>query len=215
MLKRSQCKEKRYFDEGRIPNDVWSVLKAASLLSVGEFRVFEIAYEQWYGERGEEKTIEKYFTSYMFNDIVPVWVRDFCKKIVKLDQDDVLDPAEFGIVRAAATMEQRNRGLEFIMLLILFLIDLRLRRAGAQASTRLIAALTVAFTPWQSFAGSILHPDNFLLATLLLFILAVQDGRVLSSALAAWLMVLAKPNALNGSWNDGRDVRCGRRIQHG
>ena len=113
--------EKRYFDEGRIPNDVWSVLKTASLLSVGEFRVFEIAYEQWYGEAGEEQHIEDHFTSYMFNDIVPVWVRHFCKRIVKLDQEDSLDPEDFGIVNAAATAEQRNKGFEFVMALIVIM----------------------------------------------------------------------------------------------
>lgn len=121
-MKDSNSNEKRYFDEGRIPTDVWSVLKASSLLSVGEFRVFEIAYEQWYGESGDEKHIEKYFTAYMFKDIVPAWVRHFCKKIVELDEDDALDPAEFGIIHAAATMEQRNRGLEFIAALMFILI---------------------------------------------------------------------------------------------
>lgn len=115
-------RERRCFDEDRIPNDVWSVLNAASLLSVGEFRVFEIAYEQWYGERGEEKQIERHFTSYMFHDIVPVWVRHFCQYVLRLDREDALDPAEFGITRAAATPEQRNRGLEFIMLLVLILM---------------------------------------------------------------------------------------------
>lgn len=115
-------REKRHFDEGRIPNDVWSVLRAASLLNVGEFRVFEIAYRQWYGNPGDEKHIEKYFIQYMFNDIVPVWVRHFCKQIVSLDHAGKLDPADFGIVGAAATSEQRNRGLEFIMALIFILI---------------------------------------------------------------------------------------------
>ena len=38
---------------------------ASSLLSVGEFRVFEIAYEAWYGEAGKEKMIEKHFTGYI------------------------------------------------------------------------------------------------------------------------------------------------------
>lgn len=122
MLKKSHSDEKRFFDENRIPNDVWSVLRTASLLSVGEFRVFELAYEQWYGERGEEKAIEKYFTSYMFNDIVPIWVRHFCKKVVLLDREDALDPAEFGIVRPASTRSQQNRGLEFIMALVLVMM---------------------------------------------------------------------------------------------
>lgn len=114
--------ERRYFDEKRIPNDVWSVLRAASLLSVGEFRVFEIAYEQWYGEAGDEKHIERHFTSYMFNDIVPVWVRHFCKRVMELDRENALDPADFGIVAAVATSERHNRGLEFIMLLVLMLM---------------------------------------------------------------------------------------------
>lgn len=119
--------ERRYFDEKRIPNDVWSVLRAASVLSVGEFRVFEIAYEEWYGEAGEEKLIEKHFTGYMFNDIVPPWVRHFCKKIQQLDSEGTLDPAEFGIVEKAATREQINKGLEAIMwitgaMIVLFML---------------------------------------------------------------------------------------------
>lgn len=121
-MKDSSSKEKRFFDEGRIPTDVWGVLRASSLLSVGEFRVFEIAYEQWYGESGDEKHIEKHFTAYMFKDIVPAWVRHFCKKIVELDEDDALDPAEFGVIHAAGTTEQRNRGLEFIAALMFILI---------------------------------------------------------------------------------------------
>lgn len=121
-MNKSNPKQKRYFDEGRIPADVWSVLRASSLLSVGEFRVFEIAYAQWYGEDGDEKMIEKHFIRYMFNDVVPPWVRFFCKKILQLDNEDALDPAEFGIVHASASLAQRNRGLEFIALLIAILI---------------------------------------------------------------------------------------------
>lgn len=121
-LKEPEINEKRYFDEGSIPTDVWQVLRTASLLSVGEFRVFEIAYRDWYGESGDEQLIESHFTPYMFNDLVPVWVRHFCKKVLKLDNEDSLDPSDFGIVHREATLQQRNRGLEYIMLIILFLL---------------------------------------------------------------------------------------------
>lgn len=121
-LDETEHKQKRYFDEGRIPEDVWSVLRTASLLSVGEFRVFEIAYEDWYGESGDEKLIEKHFTPYMFNDLVPIWVRHFCKKIIKLDSEDALNPIDFGIVPRKATIAQRNKGLDYIMLMIFFLV---------------------------------------------------------------------------------------------
>ena len=122
---------RRYFDEHKIPIDVWSVLRASSLLSVGEFRVFEIAYEDWYGESGEEKIIEKHFTGYMFNDIVPPWVRHFCKKVLTLDDEGELNPKDFGIVRKAATRQQFNKGLEAIMWLVAFMIVLFLIGEGS------------------------------------------------------------------------------------
>lgn len=119
--------DRRFFDEKKIPVDVWSVLRASSVLNVGEFRVFEIAYEEWYGESGEEKMIEKHFTGYMFEDIVPPWVRHFSKKVLKLDDEGTLDPEEYGIIRNPATTYQINKGLEAIMyivgaLIILFLL---------------------------------------------------------------------------------------------
>jgi len=122
---------RRYFDEDKIPVDVWSVLRASALLSVGEFRVFEIAYEDWYGEAGEEKMIEKYFTGYMFSDIVPPWVRHFCKKVMKLDDEGTLDPQDFGIVQKAANRQQINKGLEAIMWIVCFMIVLFLIGEGS------------------------------------------------------------------------------------
>ncbi len=118
LMTTPEAEDRRYFDEKKIPNDVWSVLRASSLLSVGEFKVFELAYEEWFGEAGEEQTIEKYFTGYMFNDIVPPWVRHFCKKILKQDQEGTLDPEDYGIVEQAATREQVNKGLEAIMWIV-------------------------------------------------------------------------------------------------
>jgi len=116
--------DRRFFDEDKIPNDVWSVLRASSLLSVGEFRVFEIAYEAWFGEAGEEEMIEKYFAGYMFNDIVPPWVRHFCKKVLKRDSEGTLEPEDYGIVFKAASKAQINKGLEAIMWIVCSMIAL-------------------------------------------------------------------------------------------
>jgi hypothetical protein len=121
---------RRFFDEDKIPDDVWSVLTASSLLSVGEFRVFEIAYKEWYGESGEEKTIEKYFTPYMFKNVVPPWVRHFCKKVLKQEDEGTLVPEEFGIVYKPASREQINKGLEAMMWIIGFMIVLFLIGEG-------------------------------------------------------------------------------------
>ena len=120
-------RQKRLVGEEDIPDDVWGVLRASALLEVGEFRVFEIAYQEGHGEAGEEKMIEQHFTGYMFNDIVPPWVRHFCKKVLKRDSEGTLDPADFGIEYKIASRQQINKGLEAIMyivgaLIILFLL---------------------------------------------------------------------------------------------
>ncbi len=122
--------DRLFFDEKQIPVDVWSVLRASAVLNVGEFRVFEIAYEDWYGESGEEKMIEKHFTGYMFEDIVPPWVRHFSKKVLKLDDEGTLDPEEYGIIRNPATTYQINKGLEAIMWIVGFMILLFLIGEG-------------------------------------------------------------------------------------
>ncbi len=130
LMSSPEYKDRRFFDEHKIPNDVWSVLRASSLLSVGEFRVFEIAYEAWHGEVGEEKMIEEHFTGYMFNDIVPPWVRHFCKKVLKRDIEGTLAPEEYGIIQNAATPYQINKGLEAIMWIVGFMIVLFLIGEG-------------------------------------------------------------------------------------
>ena len=59
MLNLEKLKDKRFFDEKRIPDDVWVVLRASSALSVGEFKVFQIAYKEWFGKEADEDWIER------------------------------------------------------------------------------------------------------------------------------------------------------------
>lgn len=119
--KNTDPRNQRYFDEKTIPDDVWLVLQATSLLGVGEFRVFEIAYKEWFGEAGEEKTVERYFTPYMFNNVVPSWVRHFASRIVKLDQEGRLNAGDFGIHPQYATRESVRKGIDFAAWLVLSL----------------------------------------------------------------------------------------------
>ena len=80
-----------YFDEKNVPPDVWDVLRAASLLNIGEFRIFELAFKNWFGRQAREKTIERYFIPYMFRGRVPSWVRHFCREIIDLERMHHLD----------------------------------------------------------------------------------------------------------------------------
>jgi hypothetical protein len=81
-------------------------------------------------------------------------------------------------------------------LAVVWLNDRRLAGAHAQPYLRWLAALALAFSPWQGFTGSILHPDNFLLAAVLALVLAVQHNRLWWATAAAITAVLAKPTGL-------------------
>lgn len=116
MLDKKKYAEKRYFDEKQIPEDVWMVLRATSLLGISEFELFTIAYNQWYGEGASEEVIEKFFIPYMFNDKVPPWVRHFAQNIMTLDSQGLLDPRDFGIVRRTLSPEDARRGWRYMLL---------------------------------------------------------------------------------------------------
>ncbi len=121
---RGRTFDRRHFDEARIPEDVWRVSVCASLLGVSEFRVFEIAFERWHGQKATEEAIERHFVAYMFNDIVPHWVRHLCQIILTEAENDRLDPARYGIIRRPATAEQKRTGVEFLGWVIFLVLGL-------------------------------------------------------------------------------------------
>jgi hypothetical protein len=79
---------------------------------------------------------------------------------------------------------------------VLVLNEWRLATARTPAGLRLMALLAVAFSPWQGFVSSILHPDNFLLAALLCLVLSIQRNRLWLAVASAVAAVLAKPTGI-------------------
>ncbi len=116
---------KRHFDEN-VPDDVQGVLDISAVLGISEFRLFEIAYRLWFGRSGDEATIEGYFTPYMFNDVVPPWVRHFVARARESQSRGRLDPADFGIPRRHASAEDIKRGRLFALTLASAMIILLL-----------------------------------------------------------------------------------------
>lgn len=124
----------RFFDEHDIPDDVMLVLRAASLLETGEFTVFEIAYRQWFGETGDEKTIERHFVRYMFNDIVPAWVCHFARRVLDLDHRDALDPGVFGLAPRQPDRGAQQRGAaHFLWIAIVMIVLIVAARVAADS----------------------------------------------------------------------------------
>lgn len=64
--------------------DCQEVLGAAKVLDVTEFRLFEVAYQDWFGYSGAEGELEKIYAMYWFTGVVPSWVRHYCRQILTL-----------------------------------------------------------------------------------------------------------------------------------
>ena len=80
-----------------MPADCVLVANTAGLLEITEFRLFQLAFGDWYGREIRDYEAEDYFTAFMYYDRVPFWVRRFCHKIQDLREEGHLEPGNFGI----------------------------------------------------------------------------------------------------------------------
>lgn len=67
-------------------DDAQAVLWSAEILGKSEFEVFETAYQVWYREAADTNRLERIFADYMFDEVVPFWVRQFIRET--LDSHD-------------------------------------------------------------------------------------------------------------------------------
>ena len=70
-----------------ITDDTEQVLYAASVLNVSEFRLFELAYEDWFGEPAREAFLEAVYMPYVVCGTTPVWVRSYARKTQQWCED--------------------------------------------------------------------------------------------------------------------------------
>lgn len=114
------------YDDDDIEQDTLDVLSASSILEITEFRLFELAYERWFGEPPLEEKMESVYTRYMFRANAPFWVRQFCREVMVRERMGILDPTDFGVFRApeAGTMVQRGIGYSLVVLLVMLTLHL-------------------------------------------------------------------------------------------
>lgn len=60
-------------------DDAQMVMWSADILEKSEFELFELAYQAWYRETADTTRMERIFVEYMFDGIVPFWVRQFAR----------------------------------------------------------------------------------------------------------------------------------------
>lgn len=103
--------------------DVEQVCYAAALLNVTEFRLFELAYDDWFGEAGSEGMLEVAYMSYVICGKTPIWVRNYARKTRQLgDEAGMYLPQIVTLPEAHPVLNRDNA----IVLLGLFLILLLL-----------------------------------------------------------------------------------------
>lgn len=78
------------------PDDCIAVIDAASALGIREIDLFRLAHRRWFGREIVPAALERAFAGYMFRNLVPTWVRHFCRAVLARDAMGRLDPAEFG-----------------------------------------------------------------------------------------------------------------------
>ena len=109
---------KRYFDEGDTSEDVYDVLESAALLDITEFRLFQIAYNWSFGATVPEEQIEAHFIPYMFEKVVPSWVKSFTSQVLQMESDGGVDPEVFGIFPEESTGADRSKGRLYALYLV-------------------------------------------------------------------------------------------------
>jgi len=93
--------------------DIREVLETAAVLEISEFRVFELAYADWYGRTAPLANMERIFSTYMYHDLVPAWVRQFTRQVLRLRDENRLDPADFGVHHEPPTPTMIYLGIRY------------------------------------------------------------------------------------------------------
>jgi len=74
-------------------DDAQMVLWSADLLEKSEFEVFEMAYQAWYRETPDTTRLENIFAEYMFDEVIPFWVRQFTRTTLEAREHCFQDQA--------------------------------------------------------------------------------------------------------------------------
>ncbi|NIR28368.1 MAG: hypothetical protein GWN84_03375 [Gammaproteobacteria bacterium] len=113
-------------DDDQIAPDTRDILSASAILEITEFRLFELAYERWFGKPAVEKEIERFFVGYMFRSIVPHWVRQFCRDVLTLDAAGKLVPRDFGVFPRPESHTMVQRGIRYLATVIFVVVTLHI-----------------------------------------------------------------------------------------
>ena len=111
-------------EEKHLRPDERSVLEAAALLDITEYDLFHLAYRRWYGQPAKDTLIERFFVGYMFNRVVPLWVRHFSRLVEQLSDRGELDANRLGVKFLPGSQHMVTLGVRYSVTIGLVLIVL-------------------------------------------------------------------------------------------
>jgi hypothetical protein len=91
-------------------NDAEAVAFVAGLLDISEFRLFEIAYLNWFGSEATKKAMDVFFGSYLKSGVEPFWLRNMVRRIICKYRKGNLAPSRFGIDPPCVSPSKRRLG---------------------------------------------------------------------------------------------------------
>jgi hypothetical protein len=91
-------------------DDAEAVSFVAGLLDISEFRLFEIAYLNWFGSEATRKAMDGFFGSYLKSGFVPFWLRNLLRRVICKHRKGNLTPSEFGVHRLCKSPAERKLG---------------------------------------------------------------------------------------------------------
>ena len=113
-------------DEDHILPDQRDILAASAVLEITEYHLFELAYARWFGESPTEAKLENYFVGYMFKVSVPLWVRQYCREVLKQEDAGKLNPMEFGVHPRPESAIMARRGIRYIFVITFVVVAMHL-----------------------------------------------------------------------------------------
>lgn len=102
-----------------LPEDIADVLEISAILEIREYDLFGLAYYWWFGRPSPEPVLESHFAKYMFNQVVPLWVRQYSRMVLELQEKGSLDREALGVDRLPdATPESVRAGVRYAVILV-------------------------------------------------------------------------------------------------
>jgi hypothetical protein len=106
-------------------NDAEAVSFVAGLFDISEFKLFEMAYVNWYGREAAKKAMDRFFGTYLNTGSVPFWLRAAVRKILCQHRKGDLTASQLGVDRPGLSPVERRFGwmlVGFFSLLVFVIV---------------------------------------------------------------------------------------------